>query len=278
MPLREHIAGRTAVPEALDSERIRMHLSPVGLDLCGRIHVYDSLESTNSWLSGRLREGAATGGEVCLAETQTAGRGRRGRSWNSPAGGSLYLSLAWRALREDPDSGAATLAIGVAVADALNEIAGAQVGLKWPNDLYVDKRKLGGILVELVNRGNERYWVVGIGINLSAPQMDPAPSPWPAGLDEFWSAAAQNRNHLAGAVVDYVLQACARYEDAGFAVLQQRWSAYDLTRGQEIEVHTADGRTLHGKGGGVDMRGRLRVDCAGLEYWLDAGEVSLRLS
>lgn len=266
--------------EPLDAEKIRMHLSPVGLELCGRISVHESLESTNTWLAGHLRDDKAViqGGEVCLAEMQTGGRGRRGRSWQSPSGGNLYLSLAWRAMRENRDSGAATLAIGVAAADALNAMSGARIGLKWPNDLYVDKRKLGGILVELVSRGRDRYWVIGIGINLRAPQLDVDAAPQPAGLTEFWPDAGRHRNRLAGTVVDYILQACMRYEEAGFAALQDRWADYDLTRGRDIEVRTADGRTLHGIGGGIDARGRLRVVGAGPDHWLEAGEVSLRIS
>ncbi len=265
--------------ESLDAEKIRMHLSPVGLELCHRIHVHKTVDSTNSWLTDRLRKDADStrGGEVCLAESQTAGRGRRGRSWVSPASGNVYLSLSWRVLREEQDSGAVTLAIGLAVAEALGEASGARVGLKWPNDLYVGKRKLGGILVELVVRTSGSYWVVGVGVNLEAVDLDSHASPLSVGMAEFWPEVRQNRNRLAGAIIDSVLQACMRYEDAGFAAVQDRWAAYDVTRGKELDVYSADGRVMHGIGAGVDARGRLRVLCAGGECWLDAGEVSLRI-
>ena len=272
--------AEVGVHEPLDAEKIRMHLSPVGLDLCGRIHVFDSLESTNGWLIAHVRAGlvGTHGGDVCLAEMQTAGRGRRGRSWVSPASGNLYLSLAWRVTREEGDSGAATLAIGIAVAEALIGVSNAPLGLKWPNDVYADRRKLGGILVELVNRGTERYWIVGIGINLNAPQLEAEALPPPAGLTEFWPEAGLHRNRLAGTMVDEVLQACMRYESEGFAAVLQKWESYDLTRGRELDIHTADGRFVRGVGGGVDSRGRLRVIGTECEYWLDAGEVSLRIN
>lgn len=266
--------------ESLDAEKIRMHLSPVGYDLCRRIHVHDILDSTNSWLTERLRkiEDSVQGGEVCLAESQTAGRGRRGRSWVSPASGNIYLSLSWRVLREEQNSAAITLAVGLAVAEALCEASGARIGIKWPNDLYVDNRKLGGILVEFVARVSGNYWVVGVGVNLKAVELDAAASPRPIGLEELWLDASHNRNRLAGAIIDNVLQTCMRYEESGFAGMQERWGTYDITRDKELNVHAADGRVMRGIGGGVDADGRLRVLGADAEYWLDAGEVSLRLS
>jgi BirA family transcriptional regulator, biotin operon repressor / biotin---[acetyl-CoA-carboxylase] ligase len=268
------------VHEPLIAEKIRMHLSPVGLDLCGRIHVFEALDSTNNWLAAHVRaeHPGRHGGEVCLAETQTAGRGRRGRSWASPASGNLYLSLAWRVMREERDSGAATLAIGVAVAEALSDISNASLGLKWPNDVYADRRKLGGILVELVSRGTERYWIVGIGVNLSAPPLEADAFPQPAGLTEFWPEAGVHRNRLAGAIIDGVFQACMSYENEGFAPVLPKWDSYDLAREREVDIQTADGRFMRGVGGGVDSRGRLRVLSAGREYWLHAGEVSLRIN
>ena len=278
---RKPAAREVGVHESLDAEKIRMHLSPLGYDLCRRIHVHDILDSTNTWLTERLRkiEGSAVqGSEVCLAESQTAGRGRRGRSWVSPASGNIYLSLSWRVLREELNSAAITLAIGLAVAEALCETSGVRIGIKWPNDLYVDNRKLGGILVEFVTRVSGNYWVAGIGVNLKAVELDAAANPRAIGMEEIWPEASQNRNRLAGAIIDNVLQTCVRYEEAGFAAMRDRWERHDVTRDKELEVHGADGRVMRGIGGGVDAGGRLRVLGADAEYWLDAGEVSLRLS
>lgn len=266
--------------ELLDAEKIRMHLSPVGLDLCRRIDVYETLDSTSTRLTERLRKDgdSAYAAEVCLAESQTAGRGRRGRRWISPASGNVYLSLSWRIHGEGHDSAGITLAVGLGLAEVLGELAGVRVGLKWPNDLYIGKRKLGGILVERVSRMPGSYWVVGIGVNLKAVELDAEASPRPVGVAEFWPEASQNRNRIAGAIIESVLQACMLYEDAGFAAVKDRWAAHDVTLDKELDIHTADGRVMHGIGGGVDARGRLRVLCAGTEYWLEAGEVSLRIS
>lgn len=264
--------------EALDAQRIRMHMSSVAQEFCRRIDVHASIESTNAWLLQRVREGAANAGDVCMAETQSAGRGRRGRRWESPASGGLYLSVAWQVLRTGLDPGPVTLALGAAALDALHGFpVGGRLGLKWPNDLYADGRKLGGMLVEHARGKEDDFWVVGLGLNLCAERLPQVGDPPPAGLDELWPDAGAHRNRLAAALIDHVLQACLRYEQRGFGDMRERWCAYDLTRDRPIEVLAADGRRLRGVGAGIDRRGRLRVVCDGAEYHLDAGEVSLRI-
>lgn len=263
--------------EALSAEKIRMHLQPVGADLCRRIYVFAQIDSTSSWLIDRLRVADAVSGDVCLADTQTAGRGRRGRSWSSQATGNLYLSVAWTAMNPRMSAASVTLALGLNVAETLAAQTGAPIGLKWPNDVYLDNRKLAGILVEGVTGPTGSHWVIGVGLNLVAPQLPPEANPRAVGLVECWPDALERRNAIAGAIVEAVLTACVQFEHHGLAGVHERWARHDLTRDRPVEVHRPDGSVLLGKGGGIDERGRLRVVGDFMDCWLDAGEVSLRL-
>ncbi|MEN7342313.1 MAG: biotin--[acetyl-CoA-carboxylase] ligase [Pseudomonadota bacterium] len=133
------------------------------------IHVHAELPSTNSWLMDRdaLPVGEA---EVAIALHQTAGRGRRGREWQAPPESGLCLSMAWHfdAMPENP--GAISLALGVAVARALESLGTGEIMLKWPNDLVWQDRKLGGILVESATSASGFRVVAGVGINVALPE------------------------------------------------------------------------------------------------------------
>lgn len=270
--------GKKTVYEALDAQRIRVHLSPVGQNICGSVHVHASIDSTNTWMVNGLRSGGVRSGDICLAEAQTAGRGRRGRTWNSPASGNLYFSLAWQLLHPELNPGPVTLALGVAAADAIRQFSECEIGLKWPNDLYFQARKLGGILVERTVIEAGTFWVIGIGLNLSVEGLSQTTNPPAAGLVNLWPDAKANRNRIAAALIDRLLQACLRYEEVGFEEVRARWARYDLTQGKELDLFMADGRRLNGIGAGIDEKGRLCVLCEGSQMYLDAGEVSLRIS
>lgn len=263
--------------EPLDAARIRMHLSAVGATLCRDIAIHSEIDSTNTWLVSRLRTGQAEGGDVCLAERQTAGRGRRGRTWISPDNGGLYLSLVWQEVQSSYGVGPVTLAIGLAVLEAIQNVSGIKPGIKWPNDIYVDGRKLAGILVERIATQGNGFLVVGIGVNLATPGLEERASVAPVGLDEFWPEAGSKRNLLAAGIVDSVLQFVMQYEKTGFAHIRSRWEACDITRGKVLDVYAADGRQLRCMGDGVDDDGRLRVLCDGLVTHLEAAEVTLRM-
>ncbi|MDX1654152.1 MAG: biotin--[acetyl-CoA-carboxylase] ligase, partial [Candidatus Competibacteraceae bacterium] len=167
--------------ELLDPEGIRAQLSPSVQGRLAQLEVFDQIDSTNSYLLTRAKAGAP-GGSVCLAERQSAGRGRRGRQWISPFAANLYLSVLWRY----PDGPALlsglSLAVGVAMARALEGVGVVGVGLKWPNDLLWRDQKLGGILLEFGGESSGPCQVVtGVGLNVTMPK-EPAldiDQPWP---------------------------------------------------------------------------------------------------
>ena len=151
--------------EALDCARIEGHVLPALRPLLRRVTVLEEVDSTNRYLD-RMAP-AERHGHAVLADRQTAGRGRRDRRWHSPAGGNLYFSLGWRFRRADLPFSTLPLLAAVAAAEALRRFGLERHGIKWPNDILVEGKKLAGILVE--TRGLDPgapHFVVGIGVNV----------------------------------------------------------------------------------------------------------------
>ena len=261
--------------ELLDAGRIREALSPVARALLATLDVEWIVDSSNSVLL--RREGVAAGAEALLVEGQSGGRGRRGRQWRSPLASNLYLSLARRYAGGLARLGGLSLAAGVAVAEALQSL-GVAVRLKWPNDLVVEGRKLGGLLVE---GGGEHAGparaVVGLGINVRMP-ADAA-----RGIDQPWIDLAEaaprvSRNALAAAVLDRLLPALAQFDREGLAPFRERYAGFDALRDREVAVLGA-GDALHGVALGLADDGGLRIRLSnGGTRTVHAGEVSVRAS
>ena len=225
-----------------------------------------SCGSTNSVLLERARGGDIRP-RLLMAEEQTQGRGRQGRPWQSSAGASLTFSLALPLKPQDWLG--LSLAAGVALADALDP-AGHHITLKWPNDLWLHGRKLGGILIETVAAAHTRVCVVGVGINI-LPQSFEGLATGYAALQEIdpQVTAASACAAVAGSLV-LVLQ---RFEAEGFAPFAARFAERDMLRGQTITTTLA---TLpQGVAEGVDAQGALLVR-AGALHRLTSGEVSVR--
>src|SRR5690606_20343937 len=196
-----------------------------------------SVASTNAdLLEAAQPEGAA----VLLAERQTAGRGRRGRTWASPLAANLYLSLARRFDGGLARLGGLSLVAGVAVADALHGLGAPAVGLKWPNDIVVREgdslRKLGGILVEGGGEhGGPVRAVIGIGLNIRMPATTGRDigQPW-SDLATVMGAGAPSRNVIAAAVLACVVPALQRFDESGLADFIPRFGQRDALRDHEV--------------------------------------------
>ena len=279
--------------DLLDPERILRsvpRLSP------GAVHVRFTVDSTNTVLAERLREGAGAP-ELCAAEIQTAGRGRRGRRWVSGLGQSLVLSVSWRFTMRPGGLSGLPLAVGVALVEAL--AAGGFDGamLKWPNDLIVDDRKLAGILVEASQaRPDSAACVVGVGFNLDLAQglmragfdrigQPRIGQPWigQPRIGQPWTDFARAfgrvpaRNALASRSANAILDACEQYRDHGLARFAARWEGLDALRGRPVRVLSA-GTPLEGVARGIDAGGALLVEHAAGLTRCDAGEVRVRTS
>jgi BirA family biotin operon repressor/biotin-[acetyl-CoA-carboxylase] ligase len=249
---------------------------PTGAALAG-IEVLDRVDSTNSRVmeAGHVPDGRF---RVCLAEEQTAGRGRRGRTWISPRGASLYLSLGIGLAPGQPVSGALPLALGVAVAEALRRYGSEGIGLKWPNDLYAHGAKLGGILVESRRLGRGAgILVAGLGLNLHWSQAQGAAIDQAStDLSSITPRGLPDRNTLAGALIEALWEILGRRLSDGFDDLQDRYAALDILRDREIVVQAFDGRYA-GHAQGISSDGALRVCVDGNVRELTSAEVSVRL-
>ena len=267
---------RLAEPlELLDRRAIRGRVGPDGQDLLTGLEVRPVVDSTNALLRRRAQE--LPGGYACLAEYQEAGRGRRGRDWVSPFGRNLYLSLTWHFDGGAADLSGLSLAVAVAVLRALRRNGVDGVGVKWPNDLLWQDRKLAGVLLEVTGEGNGPWRVVtGVGVNVCMPEgaAEAIDQPW---VDVETVRAGLGRNRLAGDLLDELLTAHATYARAGFEPFREDWRAADCIAGREVVLHTgAD--SLAGRARGVDDSGALLLEAAGAMQRCVAGEVSLRLT
>ena len=254
--------------ELLDADRIKGILSRDDVAL----EVLWSIGSTNTYLMGMSAE-RFSGYKVCLAEQQQAGRGRRGRSWISPFGTNLYMSLARRFTRESTDLGGLSLAVGVQVVKALKAYGVAGVGLKWPNDVMMDQGKLAGILVEVGPPINHHtHTVIGIGLNTRLSKEDRLKIDQPPGTLEGMDLS---RNELAGQVLNSVIIGLDRFAEKGFSAFYSEWDSYNLYRGKEVIVHLGD-QWINGVDAGVDTSGNLLLNTVDGVRVCNAGEVSLR--
>ena len=260
--------------ERLDAEGIaaRARADCPGQSL--RVEVVDSIASTNESLLRRVAGGEDIHGLALLAEQQSAGRGRRGRQWLSPPGGNLYLSFGWRLALESLDG--LSLVAGIAVTRALRNRCAAAPRLKWPNDILVDGRKLGGILVELhLLPGAEACAVIGIGLNLRLPADILAAIDQP--VTDLATVAVQpfGRNALAGAIVAELANSLLQFGRESLEAFRGQWDAVDALRGQEVET-IGGGEVLQGTVIGIDGQGALLVATSGGIRPVIAGDVSVR--
>jgi BirA family transcriptional regulator, biotin operon repressor / biotin---[acetyl-CoA-carboxylase] ligase len=239
-----------------------------------RVQVLGSVDSTNTRLLERFRTPATAPRDATLlvAEQQTQGRGRQGRAWFSTRGASLTFSLAWP-LRIADWSGL-SLAVGVALADALDRGDAPRIVLKWPNDLWLldgpgSGRKLGGILIETQGGGAPPVAVIGVGLNVLPFAPHDARSGFACLHDIDAGATAPDVLHRVALPLVLALQ---RFERGGFAAFESRYRARDLLLGRDVQAGA-----LHGRAEGVAADGALRVRDRHTVHRIVGGEVSVRL-
>ncbi len=267
---------RLAAPlDLLDVDAIHASLDESVRSAFGAIDVHWRIDSTNSeLLRGRDDAPAMV---ACLAEIQTDGRGRRGRGWHMPLAGGLALSLRRRFDTSMGGLGGLSLAVGVALVRALAHVRIDGVGLKWPNDLIADGRKLGGILIELGGDAlGPCHAVIGVGINvrLSAGAANVINQPW-IDLAQIAVHALPSRNALAAAVLTQLAHMLNTFEREGLAAFMQAFAQCDVLRGRMLRILGNSG-LREGIALGIDANGRLRVQGDDGEFLVDSGEVSVR--
>lgn len=229
------------------------------------IHYQPIISSTNEWILQNIP--SLKKGDLCVAEYQTAGRGRRGRQWLSPFAGQIILSFYWTFDPRKPIEGL-SLVIGLAIAEVLN------VQVKWPNDMLFEGRKLGGILVEIANHKNGLMnLVIGVGINVSLPKQTEISQPY-AQLSEIDPDI--DRQALFPTLIQHLYTRLERFEKEGInAEFQQAWKNHNAFFNSEVNVITEQ-RVISGIEQGIDERGYLKVRCGDEIRMFSGGEVSLR--
>lgn len=258
--------------ELLESQTILEHLSADARKWLVSLQVKSATGSTNTDL---LRaECDSIDGRVILAETQLLGRGRRGRSWASPFARNIALSMGVKVRRRGQDLGSLSLVVGLAILKALESCGVGHLGLKWPNDVLYEGRKLCGVLIEMDHSRARPEAVIGIGINhggaaLVRKQID---QPF-ADLGE--AEKPPSRIETAAAVISLVQEYAMRFNSHGFAICHQEWDRYHFFTGKEVRV-TGSGDELIGRVLGVSNLGELRLQTEQGEKRLSGGEISMR--
>ena len=240
--------------------------------LISHLDVRGVIASTNAVAMEKAVQGIT--GYICTAEQQTAGRGRRGRVWASPYASNLYLSVVWEFGGGAASLEGLSLAVGVAVVDALEKSGLSGAELKWPNDVLYQGRKLAGVLLEMTGDPAGRcHVVIGIGLNVSMPASIYIDQPW---IDvRSISEPAANRNQLLIAILNELMLLLSTFEGQGFSAHQDRWQALDAFAGAEVAMSLAND-TIVGKAVGVDTTGAIMIETSAGMCRFNGGEVSLR--
>lgn len=261
----------------LDREQILSGLTLPARNSLSALEIYTTLDSTNTYLLQRAREHWPRG-TACFAEKQTAGRGRYGRNWITPHASSLAYSLLWRFTQKSQQLSGLSLAVGIATAQVLRAMGVADIGLKWPNDLWWHERKLGGILLESGSSGQDIYVVAGVGINLSLPSSAASAidQPW-VDLCSIPGQQPWSRNQLAAALLSSLLETFENFEHGGFKQLTALWADFDCISGRPVILHLPH-TTVSGHACGVDNNGALLLeDAAGQIRPYIGGEMRLKV-
>lgn len=269
--------------ELIDRASLLKEINGKKISSLQHLDILLSVDSTNNLVLRKLQEASLIlePGKVyiCLAEQQTAGKGRRGRQWLSPFGCNMYFSLV-----KEFDSGAVgleglSLVVAIAVIRALGKCGINGLTVKWPNDVLWQNRKLGGILLEMTGDvAGICQVVIGIGLNINASseQMQELDQPWVN--VETIAGAPVGRNRIIGQVIGQLLEILQQFEKKGFAGFREEWERLDAFRDCQIEVSNAGGdqQRISGISRGVADNGALLLETEQGMRLFNGGEVSMR--
>ncbi|CNJ19920.1 MULTISPECIES: bifunctional biotin--[acetyl-CoA-carboxylase] ligase/biotin operon repressor BirA [Yersinia] len=253
--------------QLLDEEAILRYLPS------GQVTVLPVVDSTNQYLLERIAE--LKSGDACVAEYQQAGRGRRGRQWVSPFGANLYLSMFWRLEQGPAAAMGLSLVVGIVMAEVLHKLGAEQVRVKWPNDLYLNDKKLAGILVELTGKtGDAAQLVIGAGINLTmrASTTNVINQDW-INLQE--AGVIIDRNKLTAELLSELRLAVVKFENEGLSAFISRWREMDNYLDRPVKLIIGN-QEIFGIARGIDQQGALLLEQDGNVKPYIGGEISLR--
>jgi len=239
------------------------------------VEVHNIIDSTNNYLMRRLPN-QIVNGQVCFAEYQSAGRGRRGRQWISPFGSHIYMSMYWYLEQGMSAAMGLSTVAALAVSDAIKKLYDVEVQLKWPNDIYLKGVKLAGILIDLDGQTLEPcHCVIGIGINLQMPEKSAKQ------VDQPWTDLQANiavdidRNQLAAALIDSLIKRLQQHQISGLSEMVPEWQQQDYFYKKDVKLITGKKETI-GVCRGINDQGALLLEVDGNIQTIYGGEVSLR--
>ena len=251
----------------IQADRIRSYLADLGTDIIDTIDIFSSITSTNDYLA---HERFSRCKAVCIANQQTQGRGRFGHQWWSPPGVNLYLSMAWPMRQWHRQYEKMSLWVLVAIAQLLERLEFSGVQLKWPNDICIDYKKVGGILIE--RKSNQL--IIGIGLNIAMSNLKNTQ------LKNAWTDLISNKpdwemciNEFAAQVIATLFKIVTRLENLRSAGLSSKWSRYDMLFQHQV-TFTHQGKRTAGIVRGIDERGQIIMDINGESLHLHSSQIS----
>lgn len=260
--------------DKLDKQRILQALED-GL-FRGGVHLFDTLDSTNDWSLAEIKRGRELP-FVCIADHQRKGRGRRGRHWVSPSSANIYLSLVWHFETAGQGLGLLSLAQGVAVIRALNQIGINDAWLKWPNDVLIRNNKIAGILIEMrAMAGGPCRAVIGIGLNYCMPEAIAIESRvrW-VDVVHAIDGTPPDRTVVVAMLINEVVAMCRQYQHSVSTLRDDLERALAALTDKQVCISTAAGDRITGKVLGINAMGELRVLVHGQERCFSSADVSV---
>lgn len=227
-----------------------------------QIHVLHVIDSTNDYLKQQIQfedKERLRNGTVCMAEAQTAGRGRQGKKWVSPFGCSLYCSMYWEFDGGYQSISGLSLAVGLAVVRAVQSLGEMDVGLKWPNDVYAQGKKLAGILIDVEGHMHGSCQsIIGIGLNMALPgNVEAISQPW-TDLQQIFGKAPE-KNMMAGNLILHLNNVLTDFEHSGLKPFVEEWNQLDIYRGKEVRLLMGK-NAIAGKAKGIDDSGAVQLE------------------
>ena len=232
---------------------------------------FDSIDSTNSYL---LAHGEC--GDVCISDRQTAGRGRRGNNWVSPDTGNLYFSLCWCFGKITENWSLLGLVVAIAIAETLQEVGLENHAIKWPNDIFWQQKKLGGVLIETLNQSARV--VIGIGLNLKMSKEDRQLIDQEiVSLDEAMPGKIIVRDDLIVCLINKLKQHLNSFNSLNPEAFMEKWKCWDMLYGEHVSL-THQGQELAGKVSGIDSQGRLGIieSMSAKQIYFSSAEIRLK--
>ncbi len=259
------------MPKELSKPKIEQELQSTTAGLIDDLEVLEQIDSTNLQLK---RTGSGDKFKVCIANTQTAGKGRLGKKWISPATNNIYFSISHKFPNPPSALSGLGLVAGILCAKTIKQLTGFDgIQLKWPNDLIANDKKLGGILIENhIGSNKESIIIIGIGINVAMPADTNIDVPW-INLQDIGNTAS--RNQIISSLLNNLVPVINDFNDKTLSTMLTDWDRLDWTKNQPVKLSNKTS-IIYGTAVGINSQGALRLKCDGKIKEIHSGDLSLR--